>query len=109
MQGGLISQRRYMNWRAWRPFGSGWVVAAAEKAYEADPEKSRDVPRFLTSLIIERLSKYQFDEVLRLVRLLQDHGEKDPKLSLEAGVAAFVLADYDMAAEQLKAADKANL
>src|SRR5204862_405817 len=55
------------------------LQAAAEKAYEADPEKNRDVPRFLTSLIIERLSNYQFDEVLRLVRLLQEHGEKDPK------------------------------
>lgn len=84
------------------------LVAAAEAAYIAAPNENAEVADFLMQVVVDRAGKDNYEEALRVAKLLIDHDAPRPQLKLLAGVAAFATNQYDLAEKYLTAAQQSG-
>lgn len=85
------------------------LVAAAEAAYLAAPNAQPDVVNFLMQAVAEKTSNDDYEEALRIAKLLLENEAGKPQLYLMAGVAAFATNDYDAAGKYLEAAEQQGI
>jgi cyclophilin family peptidyl-prolyl cis-trans isomerase len=82
------------------------IVAAAEAAYKAAPNKNQKVTDLLSSVVSEDEDDDYYEPLLPVARLLIDHKFDNPRIYNAAGKAAYELEDYDLAEKYLKLAEK---
>lgn len=85
------------------------VMEAAEAAFREDPRSTKEAAEFLLGAIYLGCRDDQYEEALRVAKLLLDHQHPEPMLHAWAGVAAFCAGEFDLAAEHLKRAQERNL
>lgn len=85
------------------------LIATAEKAYTADPEKNKEIELFLISILAEYVGTDQYEEATDLARLLIENRAEDKHVYLLSGVAAAALNDFDRADQHLAIAREAKI
>ncbi len=80
------------------------VIEAAEASVREDPKASRDAADFLLSTVFFRIQSDDFEETLRLAKILLDAQYENPMIHAWAGVAAFCTGDFDLAEKEVKRA-----
>jgi len=84
------------------------LIAAAEAAYRANPEKNADVAKFLIMIVQEFVYGDRFEDAKRLCDALEEGGADMPQLDLLAGVADFATNHFQQAEEHLEKASEAG-
>lgn len=85
------------------------LIASAEKAFVEHPNQDKQVTSFLLRIVFDNLRADNYEEALRLSKVLIDGNAPDKRIYLLAGIAAFAANDYDAAETYLKAAAAAGL
>jgi len=85
------------------------LIASAEKAYVDKPNQDEQVTGFLVRIVFDNLRSDNYEEALRLSKILIDGKAQDKRIYLLGGIAAFAANDYDAASNYLKAAADAGL
>ena len=85
------------------------LIATAEQAYAASPEKNGEVETFLVSVLADFVGTDRYEQANKLGKLLIDHDVAEQNVYLLAGVAAAILNDYDQAEKHLTKARDAEL
>lgn len=78
-------------------------------AYLAAPNEDRQLLRFLLKLVEDDIVRDDFEPALELVAMLIDNDCEQAEAYVLAGVAAFVLSDFDKAGEYLKKAQESGV
>jgi cyclophilin family peptidyl-prolyl cis-trans isomerase len=84
------------------------VGEAAEAAYVEKPNQDPEVTRMLIGLVAYEFRRDEYEQALRLAKLLESHGCDEAVLYDVAGSAAFHADDYATAEAYLTRADKAG-
>lgn len=84
------------------------LVAAGEKAYQAQGGKDADLKQFLVEVARDEAGRDNYEIAARVAKLLVDHGEQQQKLIEVAGMGAFHVSDFDVAEKYLQRAAKAG-
>ena len=94
------------------------LIAAAEAAYKEAPNADRRVTEVLAGTVLDEIDNDDYEPAFALAKLLVDNKCPDPFLAevggrritfyptAMAGIAAFCMNDYDLAAPWLKAASE---
>ena len=91
------------------------LIAAAEQAFAEAPNADKQVAHLLVDVLIGHVLtgplqvQTDYEAAGRLAKLLIDNGCKDKRIYTPAGIAAFVLQDFDAAEKYLKLAQKNKL
>jgi cyclophilin family peptidyl-prolyl cis-trans isomerase len=84
------------------------LLAAAEKVFAADPKHRRDVGDFLMANTADAVRSENYEEGLRLAKLLIDHGYDDKSAYSFGGYAAYATDDFTLAKKYLEIAKEAG-
>ena len=84
------------------------VAAAAERAYLEAPNKNTDQNEFLMSRLTKLVQTDDFDQAVRLVKVLIKNNYEHKYFDLLAGLAFFGANDFDNGEKHLKAAEAAG-
>src|SRR5208282_2289830 len=82
----------------------GKVVAAAEGAYAEAPNADTNIVDILVATLFEYVNHDDFEPAFRIGKELMDNKCTEKHVAPLAGVAAFCVNDYDLAADWLQAA-----
>jgi len=82
--------------------------AAAEAAYQAEPNQSQDVVDILVSFLYNDMQRQRYDSMLAGAKLLVDGKYDNARIYSMAGLAAYQLGQYDDALSYLGEADAKN-
>jgi len=85
------------------------LIEVAEKAYVAAPNQDKRIADFLLRVAVDNLQGDNYEEGLRVLKILIDGKTPDRRSDLLAGVAAFHTNQYDLAESHFKAASQAGL
>ncbi len=80
------------------------LIATAEKAYAAAPNKDKEVTDFLAMVLAHDVMRDDYEPAAAIGKMLMDNKCGDKNVPVPAGVAAFAVSDYDAAERYLKAA-----
>lgn len=84
------------------------LAASAEAAFLADSKADSEAAQFLLEVMRDRMRKDSYEEAHRLAELMVEHGAKQEELASQAGVAAFMVNEFDLADKYFSAAEQAN-
>ncbi|MBX7167391.1 MAG: peptidylprolyl isomerase [Pirellulales bacterium] len=84
------------------------LQAAAEAEFKAAPNEDADCANFLASVVAAAAADDRYEEADRVAQILFDGNYPNKALCNEAGIAAFVLGDYDKAERLLKEGEAAG-
>ena len=79
------------------------LKAQAEKVYVANP-KDQEIAQLMSAMIVGSMRADEYDEVLRISKMLIDHNDPHDDIYNLAGTAAFFSSDFDDAEKFLNAA-----
>lgn len=82
--------------------------SAAEAAYAAAPNADKDVTRTLIGILVFHYRQDQYDKVLGIAKLLEQHNSPEAAAFAIAGQAAYANDDFETAERYLLKADKAD-
>jgi len=85
------------------------LLDSAEKAYLAAPNADRQLVDLLVGLCHIQLQRENYEEALRMARMLLDHKAPEGPLYGVAAIAAFNACQFDVAEQYRKAAKEANM
>jgi cyclophilin family peptidyl-prolyl cis-trans isomerase len=80
------------------------LKSAAMAAYEAAPNKNKDVADFMGSILADAVNKDDYEEAYDVAKLLHANNTESDRLELFAGLAAFATNHFDEVSDLLKAA-----
>ncbi len=80
------------------------LVAKAEEAFLESPDPKSDLAGFLVDIVHWRCSRDEYEEALRLAKVLLDQQVADKSIHTSAGLAAFALGDFDLAEKHFQIA-----
>ncbi len=80
------------------------LLGAAEKAYAQSPNADKQVTDLLMDVLIGHVKTDNYEEALRLGKLLAENQCPDKRVYNAAGVAAFATGDFELAEKYLKLA-----
>lgn len=83
------------------------IAQAAEAAFKEDPSADKEVGELLTAFTEKYINEDRYEDALRSSMLLIEGNFKNNKLPEYAGIASFVLGDYDAAGEYFSKAESA--
>jgi cyclophilin family peptidyl-prolyl cis-trans isomerase len=83
--------------------------ASAVAAYEEAPNLDSTIARFLKKLLDDDIAQDQYEQAQKLADVLIKHESEYKDVYSQAGIAAFVLADYDNAEKYFAEADTAGV
>lgn len=82
------------------------VIAGAEAAYAADPDKNEEIGKFLAELVNDEVEHDDYEVALKRAQLLIEHHYDNPRIYNLAGIAALATNHFDEAELYLKEAQK---
>jgi cyclophilin family peptidyl-prolyl cis-trans isomerase len=85
------------------------LAPAAEAAYLEAPNADKELGTFLLGVVMESWRTDNYEEALRLSKVLLDHGFEDKMLQVVAGWSAFCSDDFDLAGKYLGMAKESGL
>lgn len=85
------------------------LMTAAEQAFTAAPKQDEELTRFMIQIVSDHTGADNYEESLRLTKLLLDNQVAEPQLYLFGGVSAFATNEYELCEEYLKAAQEAGV
>lgn len=85
------------------------LYPAAEAAYLEAPNASKDLAEFMGGVVMDHFRNDNYEEALRVAKLLLDNKYPDKIVYALAGLAAFGVADFDAAENYLKVARDAQV
>ncbi len=84
------------------------LLAAAEKAYVEAPNADKQVTELLVNVLRGLQKNDNYEEAVRLGKLLMDNQCEDPKAADAAGIAAYATSDFETAEKYFALAGKAG-
>ena len=84
------------------------IIAGAEAAYAAAPDKDPEIGKFLAELVNEEVERDDYEPALKRAKLLIEHKYDNPRIYNLAGIAALATNDFDDARRYLEEAQKAS-
>jgi len=75
----------------------GPLFAAAQKAFAVAPNEDKNLTEFLMKSLAEKIRKDDYESAAQIGKLLMDHHCDSERLPALAGIAAFMIADFDTA------------
>jgi len=85
------------------------LAPSAEAAYLEAPNADKELGMFLLGVVMESWRTDNYEEALRLSKVLLDHGFEDKMLQVVAGWSAFSSDDFDLAGKYLGMAKESGL
>ncbi len=87
----------------------GKVTDAAEAAYREDPNSAKEAGSYLMGSVFFRCQSDDYEEALRLTKVLLEKGCEEPAIHGWAGIAAFSTGQFDLAEKELGLAKQADV
>ncbi|HUY87426.1 MAG TPA: peptidylprolyl isomerase [Pirellulales bacterium] len=84
------------------------IIAGAEAAYAADPNKHEEFGKFLAELVNDEVEHDDYEVALKRAQLLIEHAYDNPRIYNLAGIAALATNHFDEAERYLNDAQKAS-
>lgn len=84
------------------------LTAAAQAAYAESPNTDLELSRFLTKMAADAIARDDYQAAADIAKTLIEHEAEDKAIYDSAGIAAYVLNDYDKAQEYFAKAQEAG-